>query len=243
MQELELIAIMPVYNEEGAIKEVVQEWHDALCALKIRFELHVYNDGSRDGSLAILRELEKSLEHLVVIDQPNRGHGPTILHCYKNASNVQWLFQVDSDNEVRPESFSPLWDKRDEYDFLIGRRSNKQNPWPRRVVSAIAAGLVQVFFGYGVFDVNSPFRLMRVDAFREEFKMLPDKAFAPNVIVTEIACLKKMRIKEIEIPYQFRQTGIVSINKLKLLRVALLSGVQTLSFIRSYRKNNQKSTR
>jgi glycosyltransferase involved in cell wall biosynthesis len=236
MKELDLIAVMPVYNEEGAIKEVVQEWHDTLSALGMRFELHVYNDGSKDNSLAILQELEKGLERLVVHDQPNKGHGPTILHCYKNASNVEWLFQVDSDNEVRPESFSLLWEKRDDYDFLIGRRSNKQNPWPRRVVSAVAAGLVQVFFGYGVFDVNSPFRLMRVDAFQEEFAHLPDEAFAPNVIVTGIACLKKMRIIEIEIPYQFRQTGIVSINKFKLLRAALLSGLQTLSFIWSYKK-------
>ena len=238
MNELELIAIMPVYNEEGAIKEVVQEWHDELSALKMSFELHVYNDGSKDESLSILKRCEQELEHLVVHDQPNKGHGPTILHSYKNASNVQWLFQVDSDNEVRPESFHLLWEQRDKYDFLLGRRSNKHNPWPRRVVSAVAAGLVQVFFGYGVFDVNSPFRLMRVDAFREEFEMLPDKAFAPNVIVTGIACLKKMRIIEIEIPYQFRQTGMVSINKMKLLRAALLSGVQTLSFIRAYRKKN-----
>lgn len=236
MQELDLIVVMPVYNEEGAIKEVVQEWHKELRTLKMNFELHVYNDGSKDGSLAILKDLEQRLEYLVVHDQPNRGHGPTILYCYKNASNVQWLFQVDSDNEVRPESFHLLWDQRDKYDFLLGRRSNKHNPWPRRVVSAVAAGLVQVFFGYGVFDVNSPFRLMRVDAFREEFKLLPNEAFAPNVIVTGIACLKKMRIIEIEIPYQFRQTGIVSINKWKLFRAALLSGMQTLLFIRSYHK-------
>ena len=99
---------MPVYNEEGAIKEVVQEWHDTLCSLKMSFELHVYNDGSQDGSLAILKELEQGLEHLVVHDQPNRGHGPTILHCYKNTSNVEWLFQVDSDNEV-PEEDADSW--------------------------------------------------------------------------------------------------------------------------------------
>lgn len=240
MQELELIAIMPVYNEEGTIRGVVQEWHDELCALKMRFELHVYNDGSKDASLAILMELQKSLQHLVVHDQPNRGHGPTILHCYKNASNVQWLFQVDSDNEVRPESFHLLWEKRDQYDFLLGQRSNKQNPMARQVISAVAAGLVRFAFGRGVSDVNSPFRLMRVDAFRDEFPFIHEQTFAPNVIVTGIACLRKMRIYEIEIPYKFRQTGIVSINKMKLLRAAWRSGVQTVSFIWSYHKNNKK---
>lgn len=243
MKKLELMAIMPVYNEEGTIRKVVQEWHDELCSLNIRFELHVYNDGSKDASLTILRELEQDLEHLMVHDQPNKGHGPTILQSYKNASNVQWIFQVDSDNEVRPESFHLLWEKRDQYDFLLGRRSNKYNPWPRRLVSAVAAGLVRSFFGQGVSDVNSPFRLMRLDAFRDDFLLIPDEIFAPNVIVTGIACLRKMRIFEIEIPYQFRQTGTVSINKMKLLRVAWRSGVETLSFIWSHRKKNIKSTR
>ena len=240
MEKLDLIAVMPVFNEEAAIKEVVQEWYEVLSFLKMNFELHVYNDGSKDNSLAILRELEGELQYLIVHDQPNRGHGPTIMHCYKNASNVEWLFQVDSDNEVKPDSFPLLWEKRDNYDFLIGRRSNKQNPWPRRVVSAVASALVQIFFGYGVFDVNSPFRLMRVDVFKEEFKLLPDKAFAPNVLVSGIACQKNMRLIEIEIPYQFRTTGIVSINKIKLLRAALLSGIQTLWFIRNYHRNNLK---
>jgi dolichol-phosphate mannosyltransferase len=241
MKKLELIAIMPVYNEEGTIRKVVQEWHDELRALDIRFELHVYNDGSKDSSLEILKKLEQELDHLVVHDQPNKGHGPTILHSYKNAPDVQWLFQVDSDNEVRPESFHILWEKRSGYDFLLGRRSNKHNPWPRRLVSAVAAGLVHSFFGQGVSDVNSPFRLMRLDAFRDDFLLIPDQIFAPNVIVTGIACLRKMRIFETEIPYQFRQTGTVSINKWKLLRAAWLSGIQTLTFIRSHRKNTIKS--
>jgi glycosyltransferase involved in cell wall biosynthesis len=241
MKELELIVVMPVYNEEGTIRKVVQEWHDELCSLNIRFELHIYNDGSKDASLTILKGLEQDLEHLIVHDQPNKGHGPTVLHSYKNASNVQWLFQVDSDNEVRPESFHSLWEKRDQYDFLVGRRSNKQNPWPRRLVSAVAAGLVHSFFGQGVSDVNSPFRLMKLDAFRNEFSLIPDQVFAPNVIVTGIACIKKMRIIEIEIPYQFRKTGTVSINKMKLLRASWRSGVETLSFICSYHKNNIKS--
>jgi len=240
MQELELIVIMPVYNEEGTIRKVVQEWHDELCALNIRFELHVYNDGSTDATLTILRELQKSLQHLVVHDQPNKNHGPTILQGYRSASNVEWLFQVDSDNEVRPESFRLLWEQRDKYDFLIGKRTNKQNPMARQLISAVAAGLVRLGFGKGVSDVNSPFRLMRVDAFRDVFSLIQEQTFAPNVIVTGVACSRKMRIFETEIPYQFRRTGRVSINRMRLFRCAWLSGIQTISFIWSYHRKNKK---
>jgi dolichol-phosphate mannosyltransferase len=234
MHKPELILVMPVYNEEGTIEKVVREWHDELSALKMHFELHVFNDGSRDSSLAILRDLQKSLPYLVVHDQPNKGHGPTILQSYKSYSHVPWLFQVDSDNEVRPESFGLLWEKRDQYDFLLGRRIDKQNPFVRQVISAVAAGIVRFAFGRGVSDVNSPFRLMRGAAFRDIFPLIPDQTFAPNVIVTGIACLRKMRIYEVDIPYQFRQTGKVSIDKMKLLRAAWRSGMQTVSFAWSY---------
>ena len=54
----------------------------------------------------------------------------------------------------------------------------------------VVADLVQIFFGYGLCDVNSPIRLMRVNAFKEELKMFPDKAVAPNVIVTELPAEK-----------------------------------------------------
>lgn len=234
MQKPELIVVMPVYNEEGTIETVVREWHDELCSLKMHFELHVFNDGSKDSSLTILRNLQKSLPHLKVHDQPNKGHGPTILQSYKSFSHVPWIFQVDSDNEVRPESFKLLWEKKDLYDFLLGRRIDKQNPLVRQVISAVAAGIVRFTFGNGVSDVNSPFRLMRGQAFQEVFPMIPDQTFAPNVIVTGLACLKKMRIYEVGIPYQFRQTGKVSINKFKLMRAAWRSGVQTVSFALSY---------
>jgi glycosyltransferase involved in cell wall biosynthesis len=236
MQEPELIVIMPVYNEEDTIKEVVQEWHEELSALRISFELHVINDGSKDNSLIILRELQKFLPYLRVHDQVNMGHGHSILHGYKTFSHTPWLFQVDSDNEVRPESFHLLWDKRNSYDLLIGQRSNRQNPLARQIVSAIARLIVRFFFGGGVSDVNSPFRLMRTDAFREVFPLIPDKTFAPNVIVTGIACRKKSRIYEVEIPYQFRQTGKVSISKMKLIKAAWHSGAQTIRFIWYFRK-------
>ncbi len=234
MKEPELIVIMPVYNEEGTIKEVVEDWHDTLSALKMHFELHVFDDGSKDSSLTILEELKKSLPHLVVHGQTNKGHGPTILASYMKFSQMPWLFQVDSDNEVKPKSFPQLWEKKDQYDLLLGRRRDRQNPFVRQVVSAVAAGMVRCAFGQGVSDVNSPFRLMRGEAFRDLFPMIPSQAFAPNVIITGIACNKKMRIYEVDIPYQFRKTGKVSIDKLKLFKAAWRCGIQTLSFIWSY---------
>ena len=45
---LELSVVMPVYNEADAVGPVVSAWARELDRLKIRYELLVYDDGSRD---------------------------------------------------------------------------------------------------------------------------------------------------------------------------------------------------
>ena len=55
----------------------------------------------------------------------------------------------------------------------------------------------------------------------------PD-AFAPNVILTGLACRAGLRIVEVPVPYRSRRTGASSIARLKLLRAAALSFLQTV---------------
>jgi len=51
--------IIPIYNEEAIITSVINEWYTTLQSLKIKFEIHVYNDGSTDNSLILLKKLEE----------------------------------------------------------------------------------------------------------------------------------------------------------------------------------------
>ena len=109
---------MPVYNEEGAIAGVLRQWAAMLDALPdVRYELHVYNDGSRDGTARILRELAAELAGKVIVhEKANSGHGPTILLGYREQAAVfDWLFQIDSDGEIGPEKFPGLWQCREGY--------------------------------------------------------------------------------------------------------------------------------
>ena len=52
--------------------------------------------------------------------------------------NAKWIFQVDADNEMSPKYFDLIWDNRDKYDFLIGIRDNRQQPFSRKLVSLIS---------------------------------------------------------------------------------------------------------
>ncbi len=226
----DLTIVMPVYNEQEIIQQVIKDWCLCLRKLGINFQISAYNDGSKDNSLKKIQEIQSSVPELKIIDKPNSGHGPTILQGYQNAS-TEWIFQTDSDNEMKPDHFQQLWFKREYYDFLIGIRENRKQPFSRKVISLFSRLTVKIFFGRGVIDVNSPYRLMRHKAFQEIFSSIPAKTFAPNIIVSGMAAKKKFKIYETKVPIKFRTTGEVSIKKIKLLRAAIKAWVQTIRYL------------
>ncbi len=187
----ELAVIMPVYNEEGAIRNVLDKWLKELRAIGMDFVFHVYNDGSKDSSLKILKELARINKEMIVHDKPNSGHGPTILTGYRESTNPAWIFQVDSDDELGPGPFNNLWHKRHNYDLLIGHRIGRKSNFSRRMLSLVSREAVRIFYAPGISDVNIPYRLMRNECFRKSFDSIPKNTFAPNVILSGYACLKK----------------------------------------------------
>lgn len=227
--EIELAVIIPVYNEEGCIKEVIIEWQSVLDKLKIDYRIVAYDDGSKDKSLEILRYLEQNIPQLDVITDSNKGHGPTILKGYRDHLHARWLFQVDSDGELKPQNFPLFWNERVDQDFIIGKRNRESNTL-RKVITFFTYATIRATYGKGVYDINCPYRLMKRESFQDVLTRIPQTTFAPNVILSGYACWKKMNIKQIDISHQFRKTGEVSLRSFKVILVAFLSFRQTLQF-------------
>ncbi len=226
----DLAVVVPVYNEEKIIECVINDWYNCLDSLNIDFEIHLYNDGSRDNSLSEMQKAAKNKPKVVLHTKENSGHGPTILKAYKENSTSNWLFQIDSDNEISSKYFSELWTDRGNYDFLVGQRLYDKRNKARLIISWFAKLSVHVFYKKGVDDVNVPYRLMRVSKFLPFINNIPDDTFAPNVIITGIALKNKFRVKQIDVEFQNRQTGTVSLKNLKLLKSSLYSFYQTVKF-------------
>lgn len=228
-----LCVVMPVYNEQDAIGAVLNKWNAELSALGIDYEIRPYNDGSRDNSLSVMMSAANRLgPRINVKDKPNGGHGNTILTGYRDAAEdgFDWIFQIDSDDEMGPESFRTLWDKRTDYDFLVGIRDGRVQALSRKIISLVSRACVRLFYGKGVWDVNSPYRLMRVSVFRDFYGRIPLTTFAPNVILSGLAARHNLKSYEIRVPQHDRTTGEVSIKKWKLFKAAAKSFWQTISF-------------
>ena len=224
----ELSIVMPVYNEAAVIAEVVTSWLREVERLGIDYELLAYDDGSRDDSGHVLERIGMEHTGLVVTRKTNSGHGPTILRGYGEARG-EWVFQVDSDDEMGAEHFAALWNLRDDFDLLVGRRHQRDSPAARRLITALSRATVWALFGRAVTDVNAPYRLMRRSSLTAMLDMIPAGTFAPNMIISGLAARRGLRVREVLVPHRGRRTGAVSIIKWRLWKGAACAFVQTLA--------------
>ena len=224
----DLALVMPVYNEEGCIARVVRAWHDALSRTGADFRMIVLNDGSTDGTRQALDDLG-DLGGLEVVHKANSGHGPTVLEGYRRAvAEATWVFQTDSDDEMKPSHFAELWREREGYDALLGERTGREQVIDRRAISAVSRCLVRMVFGSGVRDVNVPYRLMRSAILRPIVERLPNDTLTPNIIISGALNRSGARILNLPVPHEARATGRGSLGGWKLWRFAFKAFWQCL---------------
>jgi glycosyltransferase involved in cell wall biosynthesis len=232
----ELAVVMPVYNEEGCIGRVVSAWRDMFRASGIDFVMLVIDDGSSDRTGEILLGFAGD-DRIRVIAQANRGHGPTILGGYRQAVQLaEWVFQCDSDDEMSPDSFAGLWDVRRQADAVFGCRQGRRQSLQRKAISFGSRLAVDILFGRGVRDVNTPYRLLRTSVLRPVLDSIPSDTFAPNLVITGALNLSRGRVLSVPVPFQPRQSGHVSIVRWGLWKAAFRSFWQTVCCSRRIRR-------
>jgi glycosyltransferase involved in cell wall biosynthesis len=241
--DYELSVVIPVFNEENNIAELLKDWQLTLQAIPVRYRFIIINDGSTDNSLPILQSIARQYEPettqpqseterppIVIHTRTNAGHGPSILTGYKLALDTEWVFQIDSDHQHDPAAFPTLWENRNKFDFLLGERKEKSATLSRKWVSFFSWLIVRLLYGKRVKDVNSPYRLMRCTELKEVLKFIPDDAFAPNILLTAWFVYFETRI--FTTPINNRSEGIRRQSKMNgyFLRGCFQSIFQTILF-------------
>ncbi len=200
------------------------------------------NDGSRDGTAGVLAGFSDD-DRIRVVTKPNSGHGPTILMGYRMAVELaDWVFQCDGDDEMDPSHFGELWRVRDDYDALFGSRLDRSQSTGRKLISAVSRVVVHLFYGAGVDDVNTPYRLMRASMLTRILPVIPESTFAPNLVISGAFALAGARIHNLPIPHRNRATGQVSIAKWRLWRASFASLRQTIALASPVRRSFSAAT-
>ena len=202
-------------------------WCTTLRRLAVRSVLRVYDDGSDEQTARRLDSLSHEIDDLLVVHQKNIGHGPTLVRAYRDSLG-SWILQIDGDDVIGPAAFASLWNRRHEYDLLMGIRHGRHASAVRRSVTWCARKSVHLAFGANLQDVNTPYRLMRRSAFAPLFNVLPADTFAPNVALTGMAVQAGLRVLQAPVQCFPDRRRPSSLGSLRLVRAVIKSAYQTL---------------
>ena len=134
---LELSVVLPVHDEEGNLPRLWDELKEALAAIGKRAEVIFVNDGSTDGSGAILDRFRAEDPRVRVIDH-DRNHGlSAALDCGFRHARGAVIAMLDADLQNPPSELARLHALLPAADMAIGWRKDRRDPWLKRVSSRI----------------------------------------------------------------------------------------------------------
>ena len=122
----ELSIIIPVFNEEKTILEILKKIKESLSG-ENNYEVIVIDDGSRDNTLKLL-ENNKSLYNKLIINEINKGKGFAVIKGIE-ASEGKYIAFQDADLEYDPIEFNNILKIFNEMDadIVFGSRINYKN--------------------------------------------------------------------------------------------------------------------
>jgi glycosyltransferase involved in cell wall biosynthesis len=153
---LSISVVIPVYNECRSVERETLKIHRFLERRFVDSEILLVDDGSTDGSAAILSRLAESLDRVRLLRHAvNQGIGAAVMDGYRAASkDTLTYFPADSQAEIEDiADFSPFLSGG--VDVVLGYRSDRRDYSPIRLIySYVNLLLHALLFGRFYRDVN-----------------------------------------------------------------------------------------
>ncbi len=204
-----LYIVMPAYNEEQNIENVVKAWYPVLEGKSENSRLVVADSGSDDQTHDILTRLQAKYPQLEILSNTEKQHGPKVIALYNYAicNQIDYVFQTDSDGQTNPKEFDAFWDMRSQYEGIFGNRTKREDGRLRAFVEQVVCFLLQIYFGVNVPDANAPFRLMNVETLKKYLYEMSSDYDLPNIMLTTYFVYYKERYTFRTITFKPRRGG------------------------------------
>ena len=212
----QLSVVIPVYNEEEVLNALFARLYPALDALAVSYEIVFVNDGSRDRSVAILREQFQKRPDVtrVILFNGNFGQHMAIMAGFEHCRGER-IVTLDADLQNPPKEIGKLLAAMDEGHDYVGsiRRMRRDVAW-RRVASKAMNRMRERITRIRMTDQGCMLRAYdrnivdAIRASREVSTYIPALAysFAQNPI-------------EVEVEHEERQAGESKYSLYKLIRL------------------------
>lgn len=232
--------VVPAYNEEQRLPQTLKSIGDYLSRQPYAYEILVANDGSKDGTAAVVEGLIGKIAKLKLIDnQANHGKGYVVRQGMLAARGQIRLF-TDSDNSTPIEQVEKLLPYfKEGCDVVIGSRDAKgaklEPPQPliRRFLGEGWGLLTNIMVGtWAIEDTQCGFKAMTAKAVQEIMPRCKIDRFAFDPEILTLARMFKFKIKEVGILWKNDTRSTVKVSSmvkmfqdLMRIRLNLIKGI------------------
>jgi glycosyltransferase involved in cell wall biosynthesis len=230
MYKYHLSVVLPIYNEEGNIKELHQKLSEVLFNLGKTYELIFTDDGSKDNSYQLLKEIA-AVDSQVKVIKFRRNFGQTAaLAAGIDEAQGEIIITIDSDLENDPEDIPKLLQKINEgYDIVSGWRKKRwQNKlFTRKLTSGAANWLTRKISGVNIHDLGCTLKAYRSEVIKG-VKLYGEM----HRFIAILAYWQGGKMCEVEVNFQPRKCGKSTYGMERILKVML--DLVTIKYLSSY---------
>src|ERR671933_981684 len=201
----EILIVVPAYNEEGGIREVLRKVPKELLGYEVKTV--VVDDGSTDATEAIaLKEGSPVVSHVV-----NRGQGDALRTGFAIArlERAEIVINLDADGQYKPEEIERLVEPiiQDKADFVLGSRFMgfyEEAGSVRHVGVVFFSKMISLLTGTKISDCTNGFRAIRVSELHK-LDLREDRFNATEIILE--ALKKRLRFAQVPVTMLSRAAG------------------------------------
>ncbi len=190
----QLSIVVPLYNEADALVELHQQISTALQALQLSAEIIFVDDGSKDHSFKVLRELyQRDRRVRVVRFRRNYGKSAALAAGFERARG-QFIVTMDADLQDDPAEIKHLLEelKHGDYDLVSGWKKHRHDTFIKKISSKIFNRVTGFMTGLRLHDINCGLKAYRrevtnsIPVYGELHRFLPVLAFKEGFRVGEV---------------------------------------------------------
>ena len=198
----DLSLVIPMYNEVENLRLLCEEITTALAPLDLDYEVIFVDDGSSDGSFALLKQLHEEDARIEVI-RFRRNYGQTAgFAAGFSAARGEIIITMDADRQNDPADIPALLEKMAEgHDVVNGWRKNRQDNFVfRKLPSMVANGIIARTSGVTLHDRGCSMRAMRsevtqsLNLYGEMHRFIPELIHSNGFSMTEVAVNHRARV-------------------------------------------------
>ena len=207
-----LSVVMPLYHLADEAAKNLNEVADLFEKYGVKTELVPVDDGSGDGTDAVLAKLDFSrFAHVTlkpVICRRNGGKGAALRTGYE-ASTGRYVMLLDGDLDIHPKQTPYFFEEMvtKGADIVVGSKRHKksvvQYPWHRRIVSGCYFTLVKWFVGLPITDTQTGMKLFKREVLGPALERMLVKTYAFDLELLSIAASRGAKIVDAPVVIKF----------------------------------------